>query len=197
MFLIAYKILFRYEVLGSENVPEQGGAIIAANHLSYLDPPLVGIAVKRRATFMARSSLFKIPLVGTFVGSFSIPVHRGDPRPSTIKEAVKRLKRGELIAMFPEGGRNPKGKISGGKRGVAIIASMSGAVVIPALIEGTDKALPVGAKFIRPSKVRITFGKPLDVKPYETNRELQRRMTEDIMNAIKGIKKGGRFQSGR
>jgi 1-acyl-sn-glycerol-3-phosphate acyltransferase len=193
--MILYKIFFRFRVYGRENVPPQGGVIIAANHLSYLDPQLIGIAIRRRATYMARSSLFTIPLVGKFVASFSFPVHRENPRPSTIKEAVNRLKSGELIVMFPEGSRSANGDLTGGKRGVATIASLSGATIIPALIAGTDRALPVGAKFIRPAKVTITFGSPLSAGSSESDRDFRKRITQDIMEEIKKLKDFKRFQS--
>lgn len=79
--------------------------------MSYLDPLVIGIALKRRATYMARQGLFKIPLLRTFIKAFCLPVNRGRPQPSTIKEAVKRLKQGKLIVMFPEGGRSVDGNL--------------------------------------------------------------------------------------
>ncbi|GBD99236.1 1-acyl-sn-glycerol-3-phosphate acyltransferase [bacterium BMS3Abin07] len=188
ILLVLYKLFLRFEVSGKGNIPEKGGVIIASNHLSYLDPPLVGISIKRRATYMAKSGLFGIPLIGKFVESFSFPVDRKNPKPSTIKDAVRRLKNGELIVMFPEGTRSPAGDSTSGKRGVAIIAAMSKAVIIPAHIEGTERALPVGAKFIRPAKVRITFGKALAIKPGESEKEFQVRITRDLLSIIKNLK---------
>jgi len=194
LFIIFYKLCFRYEVRGAENVPARGGAIIAANHLSYLDPPLVGIAIKRKATYMARSGLFRVPLIGKFVATFSFPVDRDNPRPSTIKEAVRRLRSGELIVMFPEGTRSVDGTISPAKRGVAIIAGMSMVPVVPALIEGTGRALPVGARFIRPAKVKITFGRPIGPAAGESVREFQERVSLSIMDQIRKLNEIGRFQ---
>ncbi|NOY64533.1 MAG: 1-acyl-sn-glycerol-3-phosphate acyltransferase, partial [Nitrospirae bacterium] len=185
IFTVSYKILFRNEVKGEHNIPESGGLIIASNHLSYLDPPLIGISMKRQAYFMAKDSLFKNPLIGWFVRSFSIPVDRESPKPSTIKEAVKLLKDGKVLVLFPEGGRSKDGDIGGGKRGVAMIAAMSKAPVVPALIEGTDRALPKGATFLRPAKVRITFGPPMEIKTDESTRDYQHRLTEEIMERIR------------
>jgi 1-acyl-sn-glycerol-3-phosphate acyltransferase len=189
IFTIFYKILFRNEVKGKHNIPEAGGVIIAANHLSYLDPPLIGISMKRQAYYMAKESLFKNPLIGWFVRSFSIPVDRESPKPSTIKEAVKLLKDGKVLVLFPEGGRSKDGDIGGGKRGVAMIAAMSKAPVVPTLIEGTDRALPKGARFLSPAKVRITFGKPMKIKSDESTRDYQNRLTEEIMERIRQLKK--------
>ena len=197
LFKVSYGIFFRPEAFGTENVPSQGGAIIAANHLSYLDPPLVGIVIKRRATYVARSSLYKIPLVGTFVDSFSVLVDRTTPKPSSIKEVVRRLKAGELVVMFPEGSRSPQGDTTEAKRGVAAIAGMSGVPVIPAFIEGTDRALPVGAKFIRPAKVSIRFGRPLEMRAGESGGEFQKRIAGEIMGEIRKLRDVERFQSER
>ncbi len=185
---IFYKMYFRFEVYGHNNIPDEGGVLIAANHLSYLDPPLVGISIKRKASFIAHSGLFNIPLIGKFIESFSIPVDRDNPKPSTIKEAVRRLKKGELVVMFPEGTRSQSVEDVTGKRGAATIAEMSRATIIPALIEGTGKALPIDAKFIRPVKVRITFGKPLSRNPEESEKEFQQRMVDDLMNTIKNLR---------
>lgn len=184
LFGIIFKFLFCLEVKGVENVPEEGGVIVAANHSSYLDPPVIGVALKRQATYMAREGLFKIPLLRTFVAAFSFPVKRGRPRPSTIKEAVHRLKRGELIVMFPEGGRSENGRFLDPKRGIGLIATMSGAPVVPALIRGTEKAFPAGAKFIRPAKIKVVFGRPIIIQKGSSEKDFQERVAQDIMKAI-------------
>jgi len=184
ILFIFFKILNGFKVIGSENVPEKGGVIVAANHASYLDPPVIGAALKRQATFMAREGLFKIPLLGAFVGTFSFPVRRGRPQPSSIKEAVKRLKRGELIVMFPEGSRSVDGRLLDAKRGVGVIAAISRTPVVPTFIEGTKKALPVGTIFLRPAKITVKFGKPLVIDKEETDRHFQERVNKDIMKTI-------------
>lgn len=156
-----FRVFFGLTVKGAGNVPKEGGVIVAANHSSYLDPPVIGVALNRQATYMAREGLFKIPLLRKFIAAFSFPVKRGSPRPSTIKEAVQRLKRGELIVMFPEGRRSQDGTFLEAKRGIGLIATMSMVPVVPALIRGTERALPVGAKFLRPARISVTFGRPL------------------------------------
>jgi 1-acyl-sn-glycerol-3-phosphate acyltransferase len=187
-FYIFLKVFYRFEVIGSENIPEEGGVIVAANHVSYLDPPVIGTALKRHVTFMAREGLFKIPLFGAFVRTFSFPVRRGRPQPSTIKEAVKRLKRGELIVMFPEGGRSIDGRLLDAKRGVGVIAAISRMPVVPACIKGTENALPVSAKFLRPAKIKVKFGKPLVINKEETDKEIQEMICKEIMEEIKKLK---------
>ena len=168
----------------AEKVPEKGGVVVASNHASYLDPLILGAVLPRQATFMARDDLFSIPLVGTFVKAFSFPIRRGSPVPSTIKEAAQRLRRGEVIALFPEGGRSADGGFLNAKRGVGLIAAMGCSAVVPVYIDGTHKALPVGAKYIRPAKIRVFFGDPIERATGETDRDFQKKVSGYIMNAI-------------
>ncbi len=188
IFKVFYKLFFCYRVSGIENVPADGGVIVAANHLSHLDPPLIGVVLKRRAVYMAKRPLFHYPVVGWFMRRFAIAVDRDTPRPSTIKEAVTHLKKGGLVVMFPEGMRSKDGDLGEGKRGVAMVAAMSGAKVVPTLVEGTDKALPTGARFFRPARLRVTFGTPLESGGTESSKEFQQRITNEIMERIKELK---------
>jgi 1-acyl-sn-glycerol-3-phosphate acyltransferase len=188
ILFIFFKIFNRIEVIGAENVPLTGGVIVAANHVSYLDPLVIGVALKRRATYMAREGLFKILLLGAFVRSFSFPVKRDRPQASTIKEAIHRLKQGELIVMFPEGGRSVDGRVLDAKRGVGLIVAISRMPVVPTLIKGTEKALPVGAKFLRPVKITVIFGNPIEIDKEETDKQFKERISNGIMEAIKHLK---------
>ncbi|KAF0145693.1 MAG: plsC [Nitrospirae bacterium] len=189
LFFILLKIFFRLKIIDAEKVPEKGGVIVVSNHVSHLDPLVIGVAIrKRQSTFMAKSGLFKIPLIGAFVRTFSFPVDRDNPQPSTIKEAVKRLKNGEIIVMFPEGGRSRDGSLLDAKRGTGMIAAMSKAAIVPAFIEGTDKALPAGARRIRLSRIKVYFGELIEIKGTETGKDFQERIGSDIMEAIKSLK---------
>lgn len=188
IFYIILKVFNRLEVIGSENIPKEGGVIVAANHVSYLDPPVIGVALKRRATYMAKEGLFNIPLLGVFIRSFCFPVRRGRPQPSTIKEAIKRLKQGELIVMFPEGGRSVDGSLLDAKRGVGVIAAISRMLVVPTLIKGTEKVLPVGASFLRPAKITVIFGNPVEIGREETDKQYQEKISRDIMERIQNLK---------
>lgn len=187
---IFFRIIYRLKVIGSEKIPINGGVIIAANHVSYLDPPVIGVALKRQAVFMAREGLFKIPLLGLFIRAFSIPIKRGKPQPSTIKEVIKRLKNGEVIVIFPEGGRRSDGNIADIKRGIGVITQLAKVPVIPTYLNGTDKALPVGAKFLRLAKITVTFGHPIKIekKDEENDKHFQERIGITITKAIKQLK---------
>jgi 1-acyl-sn-glycerol-3-phosphate acyltransferase len=188
IFFVFLKVFNRLEVIGNENIPEKGGVIVAANHFSYLDPPVIGVALKRQASFIAKEGLFKIPIIGRGIKAFSFPVKRDRPQPSTIKEAVSRLKQGGVIVLFPEGGRSANGSFLDAKRGVGMIAAMSSAPVVPALIEGTDRAFPVGAKIFRPAKISVVFGTPLKIEKKETDKHFQERISREIMERIKKLK---------
>ena len=182
------KLLFRYEVRGVENIPRRGGVIIAANHLSYLDPPLLGAALPRKVFFVAKADLFRIPILGRFIGVFSLPVDRENPRPSTLKNSVKVLREGYLLVIFPEGGRSPTGQMMKAQRGVGLISAMASAPVVPTLVEGTERALPVGASFIRPVKVRVTFGRPIYPEPDRPRQAVEEEITSTIMDHIRALK---------
>lgn len=189
LYLI-FKILFRLKVYGAEMVPEKGGVIIAANHVSFLDPPLLGVVLKRRTTFIAKQYLFNTPIIGPVVKHYSMPVDAGRTRPSTIKEAVRRLRSGELIVIFPEGGINLDGSFIDAKRGIGLIASMSGATIVPAFIDGTQRALPVGARFLRPARIEVFFGQPLKLGENEDEKGFQERVCMVIMDKIKALGEG-------
>lgn len=188
--LVIFKTFFRFEVLHSENVPKKGGVIVVTNHVSHLDPMVVGCAIKKRqATYMAKRSLFHLPIVGAFVRTFSFPVDRERTQPSTIKEAVRRLKNGELIVMFPEGSRSRDGSLLEAKRGTGMIAALAKAMIVPAFIDGTNKAWPAGAKFIRRvAKIKVIFGNPIEIKGGESGREYHEKIGNDIMEAIRSLK---------
>ncbi|MBI5407577.1 MAG: 1-acyl-sn-glycerol-3-phosphate acyltransferase [Nitrospirae bacterium] len=161
------RLFFPLRIIGSENIPEEGGVIIAANHLSYLDIPLLGYSInktrQRHADFMAKKELFAIPVIGfLFQKLSSFPIDREKVDRAGLREAVKRLRSGRMVAIYPEGTRSRDGRLHAGKPGVGMIVRMSGKKVVPAAIQGTDKALPPGRWLAKPTPVTIKFGRPLD-----------------------------------
>jgi len=157
-----FRLGFGLEVTGQEHVPARGPCIVSANHLSYLDPPLMGAACPRRLSFMARANLFHDGLLGAFMrGVHVIPLQRGEGDLAAIREAVARLHRGDAVAIFPEGGRQFSGQLGTAKRGVGLLAEAAEAPIIPALIQGTFEAFPPGARRLRRAKIRVAFGAPI------------------------------------
>lgn len=163
VFHVYFRLANRLEISGREFIPKEGGLIVVSNHASYLDPLVIGAAMTRRMTYMAKEELFGIPLVRTFVRSFSFPVRRDRTSPAAVKEAVRRLRAGEAIAVFPGGerARQGDGTTIDFKKGVGLLARLSGADIMPAYIEGTDKSLPAGGKIPKPAKIKVIFAPPL------------------------------------
>jgi len=190
---IVLKINGSLKVYGAENVPEKGGVIVASNHISYLDPPLLGSVLPRIATFMARKGLFEMPVLRWMIRRAAFPIDRENPRPSSIKDAVKRLKKGEVLVLFPEGKRSETGELQEAKRGVDVIAKMSRAAIVPTLVVGSDKALPSGAKWLKRADITVVFGKPIYYNAkdgsYGPGRQVQDHSGSTIMRAIGELKK--------
>ena len=163
--MLLFKVLFRIKVYGKENIPKKGGFILASNHVSYLDPVALGVACPRKLSFMAKADLFAHPLVTKYFLAIEVfPVKKDSADKSALKEAIKRLSHGKGVAIFPEGARIFEGKSSHALPGVGFLATKVNVPVIPAFIKGTDLALPRRAKFIRPHKISVYFGKEIPIE---------------------------------
>ncbi|MCA9399878.1 MAG: 1-acyl-sn-glycerol-3-phosphate acyltransferase [Candidatus Omnitrophica bacterium] len=165
-------VYFRAVYRGLENLPKDGGFIIACNHISNLDPFIMGICQKRKFSFLAKDSLFKGFLMNwAFRAMGAFPVKRGTADLGALREAVRRLNQGCPLILFPEGTRGVTDREKKPQPGIGFISTKAQCPVIPAYIEGTEKALPNGAKWFRRHQVHVTFGKPLHLtgsKDYET-----------------------------
>jgi len=157
---IFFKGFFRTEVTGQENIPKSGPFILAANHTSFLDPPLLGFACPRVLHYLARSTLYRNRFFSFLISSLhAIPLDR-EGSALALKKALAVLQRKQALVIFPEGTRSPDGQLQPPRPGIGFIAQKSGAPVIPVFISGSHQALPVGARFIRPAKIRIKIGPP-------------------------------------
>jgi len=165
------KILFRLEVEGKKNIPKEGAFILASNHISFLDPVAVGVACPRKLNYMARHDLFSHPAFGWLLYRVnSFPVKRESADLSALKEAMKRLKEGQGLLLFPEGGRRFEDEVSRPQAGIGFLAAKLNCPVIPTYVKDTGKALPRGAKFIKPVKISVHFGKEILIErrmPYQ------------------------------
>ena len=178
------RLVFRVRVSGVENIPTSGGVIVAANHVSFLDIPLLAYSLIRHANFIAKKELFTIPVLGTLLRLLgAIPIDREKIDRSAIREIMKKLNSGNVVVIYPEGTRSLNGKLQAGKPGVGFIVRMSGKKVVPAAIIGTDKAMPSGSWFLRPYPVTIRFGKPLDFSEWKEDVKI----TKVIMDNIAGL----------
>ena len=157
--------LCRWDVVGIDCIPSQGPAIIAANHVSYLDPPLLGAVTPRPIRFVAKRELFALPLLGRFLRSIgTFPVERSRPDLRAVRHSLRVLERGELLGIFPEGTRNKRGGLKPFLEGVGWLAIKSRAPVIPVVIHGYLPLIP-GSVWTRPGRMRIVCGKPLTFPP--------------------------------
>ena len=130
-----YRILFRIKAEGLEHIPQEGGVLLCSNHISNLDPPMVGILIKRQVRFMAKEELFHAPVLGPIIARLgAFPVKRGGISKESIRTALTILREGGIMGIFPEGTRNSQAAVA--KRGAATFALRSDAAVIPAAIIG-------------------------------------------------------------
>ncbi|HET9029564.1 MAG TPA: lysophospholipid acyltransferase family protein [Candidatus Aquilonibacter sp.] len=177
---------YRLKVYGKENVPRTGPVILAANHVSWLDPPIVGAYFPRRVNYMAKKELFEIKWLGPLIATMgAFPVDReGSARPA-IKHAVDILKGGGCVGIFPEGGRNVEGDKEA-QTGVALLAALTGAVVVPAAIINSERLKE------RPKPpVKVIYGKPMSLpQDRKATREDLAAFTEQIMAAIAALREG-------
>jgi len=153
---------FHLTSVGRHHVPAQGPVLLVANHQSVLDPPLVGGAVDRHLSFLAKAELFSIPLFGRLIRALNArPVRREGADAAALREALRTLAEGRALLIFPEGTRGTEGELRPAKAGAGMLAVLSGAAVVPVYITGSGSAWPRGRRWPRRSAVAVTFGPPL------------------------------------
>ena len=181
--------LFKFQVFGAENVPTSGGVLLMTNHASYADPIFIGAGASRNLHYMARSTLFRPGLVEWILSNLNaFPVHQGEPDRKSIRRALQILADGELLNIFPEGTRSLDGITLGeALPGVGFIAHKTAAPVVPVFLSGTQDVLARKAKMLKPAKVTISFGRPLDMEHYRKSkgsRETYTEIGEEVMARI-------------
>jgi 1-acyl-sn-glycerol-3-phosphate acyltransferase len=190
--------VFRPWLKGVENVPLAGSAILASNHLSFIDSVFLPLVLRRPVVFLAKSEYFtghgiKGWLVRQFfLASGQLPIDRSGGRASedSLNTGVTVLSQGKLLGIYPEGTRSPDGRIYRGRTGIARMALESGVPVIPVAMIDTDKVMPIGSKIPKVQRIGVVFGHPLDFSRfagYENDRFVLRAITDEIMHEIVGI----------
>jgi 1-acyl-sn-glycerol-3-phosphate acyltransferase len=187
LFLI-FKLWNGCRVEGSSNLPNNG-FILAANHTSFLDPPVLGGMVRRPLVFAAKDELFSVPILGKVIKRLgALPVRaKSDFR--NIRIMIRSLKEGRAVVMFPQGTRIPEGQTGRLEIGVIFLAQVTGAPIVPCYIHGTSKALPPGKRFFRPHRIRVNIGKPYQLEASEAKDEkFYERALQDLMKRIWKLK---------
>lgn len=185
---IISKVFFCTEVQGRENIPSKGAFIIASNHYSYWDPPLLGVSTSRYFCYMAKAELFKVPVFGSLLRKVRVfPINRGHADRRGIKEALKRLSEGDPLLIFPEGTR--KRRDFKGELGFAYLAVKAAVPIIPAAIK--EKKIIKSIRHCLPlnSRIKIKIGKPIDfhLNYLLDDRENLVKLTDAVMDQIKEL----------
>jgi 1-acyl-sn-glycerol-3-phosphate acyltransferase len=188
-------VIHRARALETKHVPAAGQCIIAPNHFSFLDHFFVAVYLRRKVRFMAKSQLFKRPMQFIYTHGGVFPVRRGYADEEAFKTAHTLLEQGELVLMYPEGGRSRSGELGKPKRGVGRLALESGAPVVPTAIVGTQKAR--NWKRLNFPKVTVLYGEPIRFERVENpTREQQIAAAQMIFDRVKalhdGLREGGR-----
>ena len=186
---VVERAVFGLKVTGRDLIPRSGAVIIASNHVSYSDPPVVGSAVPREVYFLAKEELFANPIFGWLIRSYNaIALRRAVGDIGAVKKAVEVLKQGKAILMFPEGTRSLGGELLRPKPGLGLIACMAGAAVVPTYVTGTNR---LGRVFLRRARLAVSFGEPIEpakfADPTGGSHERYQKLTEEVMKRIEGL----------
>src|SRR5882757_9887007 len=163
VFRAMYATYFHWRVFNAERVPLEGGVILASNHSSFLDPPLVGSGLHRDINYLARESLFRFPGVGALLRSWNaVPVDRDGGGARGLKAILDRLLAGGAIILFPEGTRSRDGELQPARSGIGLTVIKSTAAVVPVRVFGTYEAYSRHMRFPRPfHRVSVKYGRPM------------------------------------
>ena len=179
---------FGLKVIGAENLKLAGPALIASNHVSFLDPPFIGSTFDEDIYFLARKSLFRHPFMNGLLTRWqAIPVDRDRPDPGSIKMIFRRLKEGKKVIIFPEGTRSLDGKLLPGEPGVGMMIAKAQVPVIPVRIFGAFEALPRDSKLPRPARITVSVGRPWVYRAEDfpnAGKELYQQISDEVMRRI-------------
>lgn len=180
------RLFFGFRVVGS--VPKQGGLLVAANHASYFDIPLLGCGMFRRAWYLGRSDLF-VPGVKEILQWLGwIPLKLGRLDRKALDRAIALIKAGKVVVIFPEGGRTLDGRLRNAKAGLGMIVAQTGCPVVPAYLKGTFDVLPTGAKRPRFHPVSVSFGPPLSFPGENTQtKAFYQEVSRTVMERIAAL----------
>jgi 1-acyl-sn-glycerol-3-phosphate acyltransferase len=178
---VLLQIFYRYRAIDAHNVPATGAVIVACNHVSYFDPVALGVGFTRPVTYLAKKQLFAIPVLGPAIAALgAYPLDREAGGVAAVRAALRVLKDGRCVGIFPEGTRNLRGDAPE-KGGAALLGALSGAPVVPAAIAGTRRI-----RFFGP--IRVIYGEPIRVeRQRKADGDDLEKWTEEIMRRIRAL----------
>ncbi|BDZ66198.1 lysophospholipid acyltransferase family protein [Agromyces mangrovi Wang et al. 2018] len=190
--------IFRPWVIGLENVPKSGGAILASNHLSFIDSIFLPLVVDRNVVFLAKSEYFtgrgiKGWLTRLFFqATGQLPIDRsgGKASEASLNTGLRVLGRGELLGIYPEGTRSPDARLYRGRTGVARMVLESGVPVVPVAMIGTDEVMPIGTRLPKVRRIGVVIGEPLDFSRFEgleSDRFVLRSVTDELVYRLREL----------
>src|SRR5437016_2007855 len=198
LFRIVFAVYFRWRVYHPQRVPLKGPVILAANHASFIDPPLVGSGLEREINYLARESLFRFPVVGAILRAVnSVPVDRDGGGAAGLKAILDRLLAGGAIILFPEGTRTRDGQLQPARSGIGLTVIKSTAPVVPIRVFGTFEAYNRTMKFPKPCRrVVVKYGRPMSFERLRAEaktcskqrlKEIYQEVADQIMVAIASL----------
>ncbi|MFT6534302.1 MAG: 1-acyl-sn-glycerol-3-phosphate acyltransferase [Alpinimonas sp.] len=190
--------IFRPWVSGTENIPAQGGVLLASNHLSFVDSIFLPLIIERNMVFLAKSEYFTGKGIKGwltkmfFIGTGMLPIDRsgGKASEASLNTGLRVLTEGQVLGIYPEGTRSPDAKMYRGRTGIARMILESGVPVIPVAMIDTEKVMPIGSKWPKLRRIGIIFGEPLDFSRFEGmegDRFILRAVTDEIMYELAGL----------
>ena len=190
-----FRFLFRGQTIGISNLPKTGGVVVVSNHGSHLDPPILGHALGRPVAFMAKSELFKVPILSFIISACgAYPVKRGAGDREAIRNASNRLSEGWATGVFLDGTRQENGRVNDPKAGASLLAARTGSPILPVAIVNSHRAFPKGSLLPRFVSIHLRVGQL--IKPPKTKkREDLRSTTKEIQISINSMLDKGQIKN--
>ncbi|MDP3851805.1 MAG: lysophospholipid acyltransferase family protein [Luteolibacter sp.] len=190
-FGAAFRSLFGLRIKGEEHLITEGPVLVASNHQSFLDPPLIANIYKDEMFYLARKTLFTPITRWVYTRWNAIPVDQDRPDMASLKTIIRKLKEGHRVLVFPEGERSHDGDLGTAAPGIGLVAVKSAAVIQPVRISGAREALPRGSARIRFARITVSIGPPIRLTPEELKaakgKEDYERIAQRIMTSIESL----------
>ncbi len=178
------RLLFRIRFVGVEHVPSAGPVVLAPNHVSFMDPVLITIPIHRPLHYMTLEPFFRVPFLGALIRwCRAFPVREDEADRQAVRTAIRLLRAGEALGIFPEGGRTPDGRLQPFRPGAFRLALQMEAPIVPVTIQGAFEAWPVGRRLPRPGRITVTYHPPLTRKdlPPDADRKVQPELLAELV----------------